>query len=354
MDRPGPALGIAERARLWQVPDLFPIMLSPEANELVLVPVTRQAYRDASFLDDREIPTTGSRVLPLDEAIRLLDRHPPPAKPVHGIFHVAFCGSTLISRCLQELDTAFVLKEPFPLHAMAERRRKIIPGSPAEATWRRQFRLLLRLLSRTHRPQQTAIVKPTDASTNLMCELLEHHPGSRAVFLHVGIEEFMLALLGDRERMGFVRSRLAELGELFPDEAVFRLERWSSLPDAAQVACLWMLHARVHARYAGPNRTTACRSLDFARFRRAPVATLAGLVGFLGLEATTPAIEQAVATCIAVDSKRPGLRYSNKAWLRRRRETERLFRSDLRAGLEWAERHFPDFHELQMPASPLE
>jgi len=354
MDRPGPALGTAERARLWQVPDLFPIMLSPETDELVLVAITEQAYRDASFLDDREIPTDASRVLPLEEALRLLDRQTSPAKPVHGIFHVAFCGSTLISRCLQELDTAFVLKEPFPMHAMAERRRKVLPGSPGEAAWRRQFRLLVRLLSRTHRPQQTAIVKPTDASTNLICELLEHHPGSRAVFLHVGVEEFMLAMLGDRERMGFVRSRLAELGELFPDEPVFRFERWNSLPDAAQVASLWMLHARAYARYAGPNRSSAYRSLDFERFRRAPIATLAALARFLGLEATPLEIEQAVATCTAVDSKRPGLRHSSADWLRRRRETERAFHGDMRAGLDWAQGHFADFHGLQPPANPLE
>ena len=354
MDRPGPALGMTERARLWQVPDLFPIMLSPEANELVLVPVTEQAYRDASFLDDREIPVDGSRVLPLDEAIQLLDRQPSHVKPVHGIFHVAFCGSTLISRCLQELDTAFVLKEPFPLHAMAERRRKVVPDSPAGAAWRRQFRLLLRLLARTHRPQQTAIVKPTDASTNLMCELLEQHPGSRAVFLHVGVEEFMLAMLGNRERMGFVRSRIAELGELFPEEPAFRIEQWGSLPDAAQVANLWVLHARLHARCAVATRSAACRSLDFARFRGAPVATLAAIARFLGLEATPADIERAVARCTAVDSKHPGLRYSQQAWLHKRRDTERAFRGDISAGLDWARGRFADFHELQLPAGPLE
>ena len=354
MDRPSAAPSIAERTRLWQVPDLFPIMLSPDANELVLVPITEQAYRDASFLDDREIPTAESRVIALDEAMRFLDQQAPPAKPLHGLFHVAFCGSTLISRCLQELDAAFVLKEPFPLHAMAERRRKVVPGSPGEAAWRRQFRLLVHLLSRTHRPEQAAVAKPTDASSNLVRDLLDHHPGSRAVFLYVGVEEFLLAMLGNRERMGFVRSRLADLGELFPDEPHFRREHWSPLPDAAQVASLWMLHGRIHARYAGPNRPTTCRSLDFARFRRSPVATLAGLAGFYGLAATHRDIERAVAKWIEVDSKRPGLRFSTEAWLHGRRESERAFRRDVRDGLDWADHNFPDFHDLQFPGSPID
>ena len=354
MDRPSAALSIAERTRLWQVPDLFPIMLSPDANELVLVPVTEQAYRDASFLDDREIPLAESRVIALDEVIRLLDRHAPPCRPLHGLFHMAFCGSTLISRCLQGLGTAFVLKEPFPLHAMAERRRKVVPGSPGEVAWRRQFRLLVQLLSRTHRPQQTAVVKPTDASTDLVSDLLDHHPGSRAVFLYVGIEEFMLAMLGDRERMGFVRSRLADLGELFPDEPLFRRAHCSDLPDAAQVASLWMLHARIHARHAGAGRLAVCRSLDFERFRRAPVATLAALARFYGLAATPREIERAVATWIAVDSKRPGLRFSSGDWLRRREETARAYGRDLRGGLDWADRTFPDFHAMQAPGGPLD
>jgi len=91
-----------------------------------------------------------------------------------------------------------------------------------------------------------------------------------------------------------------------------------------------------------------------SRFRREPVATLAALARFFGLEATSREIEQAVARCTAVDSKQPELPFSRESWLRRQQAAARAHGEELRASLDWTDRNFPDFHALRSPASPLE
>ncbi|HQR25171.1 MAG TPA: hypothetical protein PK163_10320, partial [Steroidobacteraceae bacterium] len=143
--------------QLWLSPEYFPIRLAPEANALTLVPMSEQLYREVNFLDDREIPMDGSREVPLDAAIRALDQLHPPPRPLHWIFHVAFCGSTLVSRCLEQLATAFVLKEPFAVHDLAHRRRHG-PADPAgPGGWHDSLRLLDALLARTYHSDQVAI-----------------------------------------------------------------------------------------------------------------------------------------------------------------------------------------------------
>lgn len=334
-------------------PEYFPIRLAPEANALALVPMSEQIYRTVNFLDDREIPMDGAREVPLDAAIRAMDALRPPLRPLHWIFHVAFCGSTLVSRCLEQLPTAFVLKEPYAVHDMADRQRRRNDVPATAIGWHDSLRLLIALLGRTYRDEQVAIVKPTDASTNLVRDVLEINPGSRALFQYVGVEEFLLAMLGDRVRMGFVRERLQDLAVLFPDEAAFRRDAWHSLPDASQAACLWVLHLRLYANFAGSAAGDRCRSLDFARFLRDPQESLAAMARYFGLGCSPRDIEAAIATCMAVHSKATRTAFSAADRAARLKSAAETYRHDIDASVAWARRQFPDLDALQAPPNAL-
>jgi hypothetical protein len=334
-------------------PEYFPIRLAPEANTLTLVPMSEQLYRGVNFLDDREIPMAGSRDVPLDVAIRELDAKNLPPRPLHWIFHVAFCGSTLVSRCLERLPTAFVLKEPFAIHDMAARKRHRDDDPATAIGWHDSLRLLIALLGRTYRDEQVAIVKPTDASTHLMADVLALNAGSKALFQYVGVEEFLLAMLGDRVRMGFVRERLQDLAVLFPDEAAFRRDAWQSLPDASQATCLWVLHLRLYAKFAGSTHGGRCRSLDFAGFLRDPRESLAAIARFFGLGCSSRDIEAAIAMSMAVHSKETRTAFSTADRVARLKSAAETHRREIDASLAWARREFPDFDALQAPPNAL-
>jgi len=337
---------------LWLTPDLFPIDIAPETNRLMLVPVSQRTYREASFLDDREIPTGACVAVPLDEAVRRCAAAPTRRAPVHGIFHIAFCGSTLIARCLDRLAGAMVLKEPYSLHDLAERRRRQ-GTSPAEGeAWQGQFQLLTTLLARTYRAGQTAIVKPTDASTNLMGEFVARSDAARALFLYVGAEAFLVALLGDEVRMGFVDQRITDLSGLVPELDLFREGRWRDLPGAQRASCLWWLHCRLYSNFVTAYPDAPCHSLDFESFLREPRDTLASLARFFALKASPGEIDTAVTATLATHSKERGRPFSASDREKRHRDVARRYRDEIRQGLKCAERLMAEY-SVAMPPRPI-
>ena len=140
-------MGLAD---VWTSPDHFPIRIEPWGNKVVFVPLTRSLYRTLAFLDDRYVPmhvsweTSLSSLADAGPAHTAHDR-----RPVHAIFHVAFCGSTLVSRCLDRLSGALVLKEPFPVHdiGFVKRHDPLMRHRPED--WKAAFDVLMRLLART-------------------------------------------------------------------------------------------------------------------------------------------------------------------------------------------------------------
>jgi hypothetical protein len=107
------------------------------------------------------------------------------------------------------------------------------------------------LLARTFRPEQVSIVKATDACTNLLANVLGRAASARALFLHVDLEDFLGAVLGDEERRGFVRLRLDDLSALLPEDPVLHASDRGDWSDATQASLLWALQMRVYASRRG-------------------------------------------------------------------------------------------------------
>ena len=339
---------------LWQTPEWFPMNLLPRENKLLLVPVSELLCREVNFLDDREIPVDGLIELPLDRVIRMSEAIRAPRNPVHCIHHIAFCGSTLIARCLDQLPETLVLKEPLSFHEMACEKRLAASSGQDCAVWRRSFDLLMTLLGRTYRPGQTVIVKPTDASTNLIGDVLVRNEQSRAIFLYVGMEEFLMAMLPDATRMGFVRDRLAELGVHFPGMPLFRKQGWRKLAAPEQAACLWFLHMSLYAGFVAMNPAAGCRALDLNRFLQAPEHTLVSLARYFGIPVTLQQVRYAIAASLGVHSKDQGLDYSARQRADRQREIARSYRSEIRLGQRRAARLLEQEGLPEIPPLPLE
>ncbi|MGA7799291.1 MAG: hypothetical protein WCC36_00635 [Gammaproteobacteria bacterium] len=328
-------------ASLWLTPEYFPLDLVQEENKLMLVTVSERLYQQVNFLDDREIPTDGCVSLPLDQAIRLVKASPARGRPLHGIFHIAFCGSTLIARCLDRLPGAMVLKEPYLFHDLAFRKRHMAASEADRETWRRHFDLLVTLLARTFHAGQAAVMKPTDASTNLISDLLANSEDARALFLYVGLEEFLISMAGDELRRRFVRDRLADLAALFPGHTTFRNGLWRELSDARQAACLWWVHMRLYADFVRDNPQAGCRSLCFGEFLRDPMVGLSALARHFGIESSAHEIRAAIAPA-GTHSKKPGTHFTSEDRVKKQRGIYRKYSKEIRSGIEWAERHFAD------------
>jgi hypothetical protein len=327
-------------ADVWTAPSLFPLRLNSTSDHIVFVPLSETQYRHLAFLDDRYIPVVNTAEVPLADLARsnaAVWRQ--DNRPVHAIFHIAFCGSTFVARCLDRLSGALVLKEPFLLHDLACRKRH--DGTAAKRQdWQRMFDVVMALMSRTYAADQVSIVKPTDASTPLVGDVLAHSSESGALFLHIGLEDFLAAVLRDDIRRGFVRDRLEDLSVLYPDHPVFgaALREGASLTVGERAACLWLLHREIYSDFVAEHPDARVRSLDFALFLERPLACLNAIAALFGVETTSAEIDRAFEAEAAVHSKERGNAFTAADRRSALAEAANQHRVEIDLAFEWAER----------------
>lgn len=136
-----------------------------------------------------------------------------PRAPLHWLFHIGHCGSTLVSRLLDLVPGILGLREPLPLLTLAHGRT-----DPAVAAWQPRVRALL---ARGFPDTAAVVVKPTSLVATIAHQLV---PGAgRACLLWVDLETWLTTMLRDG----------ALLAATLATEAL-RLP-----PDAAPAAANW-------------------------------------------------------------------------------------------------------------------
>ena len=243
-------------AALRSSPALLPLQVSGTVDGVDLIRLTQAGYRAASFLD--------SRLLGADVALQPLgwpelERAAEPLSArSHFIFHTGHVGSTLLSRLLGEHPQLFSVREPALLR------------EAAAGPLRDRIGPLLRLFSRTWRPEQTALIKATSFVSQIAPDLLAEANGGQAILLTTTPPVYLRAILaGDasrREAVWLAASRLARLSE--------RLGYVADVEgEGERIAMSWLCEVcALHAVYtAAPER---CLWLDFDRLLAEPQAAL--------------------------------------------------------------------------------
>ena len=82
-------------------PSMFLRDLDPLRGIATFSPMSEESYRASAFLDNR-IVRAGDRdaAMDLDHLLELVRARPRRRRPIHYIFHIGHCGSTLLSKVL--------------------------------------------------------------------------------------------------------------------------------------------------------------------------------------------------------------------------------------------------------------
>lgn len=291
-----------------------------EGADAVIVPMDRAAYSRSIFLDARISPA-GEGVL-LVPAAHIAAVAPPP-RTMAWTFHVAHCGSTLLARAVEALSPGLVLREPMALRQLA------FAPDPA------RLRLVLAMLGRRYGGAEPTLVKANVPVNALLPALAAADPAAPAVFLHLGLEDYALAVLRSPQHRGWVREMAARFADAPP-----------GADDAASLVALWLWQMRAFAAALDEMRQAV--TLDAERFYAAPGATLAALVPHLG-RTVDPARVAAVAAgpLFQTYSKRPGVAFDNVARLDRRAALQRELAGELARVRALAARIAPDLPQLE-------
>lgn len=177
-------------------PGLFVQKIDLLRRTALIVALTPEAYRAASFLDDRILtPQTQGAWLAFDLLDQAAARLTIQA-PLHFIFHAGHVGSTLLSRLLEELGT-FALREPLVLRQLADA-SDTLDGPDSligPADFNRLLAGQLKLWARPVPGTLGTVVKATSSATRLAPELLDRATGSRALYLNLRPEPYLATIL---------------------------------------------------------------------------------------------------------------------------------------------------------------
>ena len=190
-------------------PRPFPHILDPAEHSIIYVSADPRRVQSTMFLDGREVFWAGpaqhrplklsasNSATTLDTDIRL-------------IFHMSFCGSTLLSNLIASQSQQLVLREPNILvdfanwHSAWRNNKQFVTPPPSIEE------MFGRLLAYCPNEFESVVVKPSNWANTLLPLITESALAVRAVFITISQREFLKTVFhGGRSRMEFI-ARLCE------------------------------------------------------------------------------------------------------------------------------------------------
>ncbi len=184
-------------AQLASSPALYPQKLDLIQDGVLLIRMSEDAYRRASFLDDRILtPDMQGLGVPFGAVAKAM-AVPTAERPLHFIFHSGHVGSTLFARLLEDTGRTLALKEPLPLRTLAE--ASDVDGRPdaflSPLQLAERFGVFLSLWSRGFVSTQAVVLKATSSAARVAPLLLTAKARARCVYLNLPAEPYLATLL---------------------------------------------------------------------------------------------------------------------------------------------------------------
>ena len=327
-------------AGLRHSPDCMLQNLDLVSKRALVLRVSEELYREASFLDDRMFsPNMEGYWFPLDTVLESLKDLAAPVP--HYIFQVGHCGSTLISRLLAELPGNLPVREPMSLLTLAMARRDLAQPSSwvSEARWQQYFELATRVLARTYHPGDRSVIKVTSAAGNLLEAVsLEAVKVPQMLLMYISLESLLAVMLRTPSLRDSIHAysptwitdlcRLTSLSNI----------QLSELNDAQQITVKWLTLMLLFTR-AASGAPAQTRLLNFDDFLKNPVGQLSAIAEHFRLKAPVGQIEKLISSQLMHSySKVPKQTFNPGQREQELREARQRFHDEIQTGLRWAEK----------------
>jgi hypothetical protein len=252
-------------------------------GEQAIALTDRAALRGASFLDGRERFWRALEVSPFTPSGR--GRRP----ACRFVFHVGFCGSTLLARLLDRPGRVLALKEPQCLADIAGQRQQLARGEGVASIGELLDHALGRL-GEVAEGGGSVLVKPSNWVNPLLGELCAGGRVERGVFLSMAPRAYLGAVFrGGRARIEFCTRLAAEVAAVMPRGNALLIEAIGHDDDplgrAARIAALLhRLQETLFARVIADNGWPGEARIEFADLVADPAAAADRARRALGLD----------------------------------------------------------------------
>ena len=305
------------------------------------VRTTAAGLRGAAFIDGREQFWDAEEVRPLVLDGQMSARSSNPSSTAFSyLFHVSFCGSTLLGRILDQPGRSLVLREPQALADLAAQQSGLMAKDPGALA--ALCDLVIRETATLLAPGEAGVIKPSNWANSLIPALCDARTGANAVFLSMDCAQFVAAVFrGGRDRLAYTARAAAHLTSStgLGAAAVQTVAAQGSDP-LDQMACFAALSHRVQEtifRSAMAQRDWGDDHwFDFADITADPARAAHSAARALGLHIDRDAIERQASMFTGIHSKDKGLAFSRE---RRSRENDLVWhhhRDRINRAVEWA------------------
>ncbi len=322
-------------AELLRSPSWLLHRIDVAAGRLIFLPVARSTLASASFLDGRRPLAEGAAAsCTIDEALAAAAEAGPPG-PDRFLFHMSFCGSSLLARILDRPARAFVLREPNALVDLADWKAAQEREGRADARFAPIVALTCASLRARWRRDEPVLIKPSNWVNNILPELLARD--ARAACIQIEPRPFLRAVFrGGRERMAFTARLAAHLAAGSAcDQALLAAAIRASADPLGQMAhlALLVLHLqRRRFRAALPGHVP----IGFDMISHSPIAAALAAAEAAAIDLSWEEVAAGVARNIGIDAKQPGMAYSVQDHVRADAEGEHLHGHYFDAAMNWA------------------
>lgn len=327
---------------IYSDPQQFPWRFNPQTGDYEFLRLTRDKITEASFLDHRTPgagePKTYSSFDDLKAAAAEAIK---PKAPAY-IFHIAFCSSTLISRCLDAPGKALALKEPLPLVSIAHAKR--FGNMAGAATYPELFRITNDLLARPHEGNERAVIKPSNGANDLLTDVLALAPDAKVLLLFIDIRRFLLSIV-KRGQVGrfFARSLLHH--PWGKDQRISKMSTAQALQltDLHTAALVWLFQTDSFAQALSQYPQSRIRALDASEFKKNPKRALGAIDSFFELGLGEDHIERVVSgPLLTQDAKFTDQSFGANERAKNEQLLETMYGDDFNNTIAWADKQrFP-------------
>ena len=313
-----------------------------DADCALFIPTSRKQLGDVSFIDGRSNIAVGPpQVARITELMRCSPREPTPAR---FIFHLSFCGSTLLSRLIDVEGQSLVLKEPNCLVDLANWKSQNLRAGRPVGHIRPLLSLSSDLLRRPFALGEAVTVKPSSWVNNLLEDLVSLDEVMLPIFVTIGRGAFLQAVFrGGTERLKFTARLAAHMasGNANADRLLQAAVDGAGDPlgRAANLAMVaHHLQMLAFERVIDRGGWGSDRIIDFEAIIESPLDTAWKACRALRLSVEPADLAYSVRQKVGKHSKQPGIGYSAAHLTADDRAVLDHHGKTLDAALAWAER----------------
>jgi hypothetical protein len=270
-----------------------------------------------------------------------------PTLPVNRyIFHMSFCGSTLLARTCDKSKKVVSYKEPQALIDLAMLKVNKHMYFENKAMWQPLVKLVAQQLQQSWHQNEVSIIKPSNWVNSLLPDLFQNNKHSRAIFLTISPKAYLIAVLrGGKDRITFTYNLLSHLLKAYKEFSplVDSIEK-SATDVMDKVAKLTLvthyIQDELFNRILVGSANAQCTTLTYNQLLNEPVTSIEMVSKTLGLELTDKEIAENITTTFKVHAKNESYQFDNAKGIEIDSLVENEFHTIIESAMNW--------HEMQL------